>query len=246
MCTSLHIAYDTMMYRNNPRCLFGIKVFLMKILLLEDDIILQEIIEEFLVENNYEVESFFDGEKALDAISKHSYDMLLLDVNVPNIDGFEILSYLREIGNTTPAIYITSLASMDHLKKGFDLGADDYLKKPFELEELHARIEHIMRVYRLEEEIVFDGMRFIPKAHQIILEDNAKIDMRQKEAQVLEYFLRNEKKIISCDEIIENVWENEHIPTHATIRTYIKNLRKMFNKEYFENIKGEGYRFNII
>ena len=217
----------------------------MKILLLEDDVILQEIIEEFLVESGYGVESFFDGEKALDAIGSGSYDMLLLDVNVPNIDGFEILSYLRDIGNTTPAIYITSLAGIDDLKKGFDLGADDYLRKPFDLEELHARIHHITKLYRLEEEIEFDGMKFIPKAHQILI-DNQIIEMRQKEAQVLEYFMRNAGKIISCDEIIENVWGDEHMPTHATIRTYIKNLRKMFEKEYFDNIKGEGYRFNIL
>ncbi len=217
----------------------------MKILLLEDDVILQEIIEEFLVENGYEVESFFDGEKALDAIAVGGYDMLLLDVNVPNIDGFEILKYLRDIGNTTPAIYITSLAGVDDLKKGFELGADDYLKKPFELEELNARIKYIIKRYRLQEEIEFDGMKFIPKAHQIILQDKV-IEMRQKEAQVLEYFIRNTGKIISCDEIIENIWDDDNIPAHATIRTYIKNLRKMFDKEYFENIKGEGYRFNIV
>ncbi len=217
----------------------------MKILLLEDDVILQEIIEEFLVETGYEVESFFDGEKALDAIGSNVYDMLLLDVNVPNIDGFEILSYLRDIGNTTPAIYITSLSGIDDLKKGFDLGADDYLKKPFDLVELHVRIERIVKVHHLQEEIVFDGLKFIPKAHQIISEDRV-IDMRQKEAQVLEYFVRNAGKIISCDEIIENIWNDENVPTHATIRTYIKNLRKMFDKEYFDNIKGEGYRFNIV
>ncbi len=217
----------------------------MKILLLEDDVILQEIIEEFLIENGYSVESFFDGEKALDAIGSNSYDMLLLDVNVPTIDGFEILSYLREIGNTTPAIYITSLAGVDDLKKGFDIGADDYLKKPFDLEELYIRIEHIVKIYHLQEEIEFDGMKFIPKAHQLVREDKV-IEMRQKEAQVLEYFMKNRGKIISCDEIIENVWDDGHIPTHATIRTYIKNLRKMFTKAYFDNIKGEGYRFNIL
>jgi two-component system OmpR family response regulator len=217
----------------------------MKILLLEDDVILQEIIEEFLVESGYEVEAYFDGEKALDAIAAKSYDLLLLDVNVPSIDSFEILTYLRDIGNTTPAVYITSLAGIDDLKKGFDIGADDYLRKPFELEELKARIEHIVRVYRLQEEIEFDGMKFVPKAHQIFMEDKV-IDMRQKEAQVLEYFIRNQGKIISCDEIIENIWDDEHIPAHATIRTYIKNLRKMFEKEYFDNIKGEGYRFNIV
>ncbi len=217
----------------------------MKILLLEDDVILQEIIEEFLLESGYDAESFFDGEKALDAIGSKSYDMLLLDVNVPSINGFEILSYLRDIGNTTPAIYITSLSGIDDLKKGFDLGADDYLKKPFDLEELKVRIERIVKVHCLQEEIRFDNITFIPKAHQIIFDDKT-VDIRQKEAQVLEYFVRNSGKIISCDEIIENVWDDDSIPTHATIRTYIKNLRKMFEKEYFDNIKGEGYRFNYV
>jgi len=217
----------------------------MKILLLEDDVILQEIIEEYLVEQDYDVESFFDGEKALDAIGTDSYDMLLLDVNVPGIDGFEILSYLREMGNTTPAIYITSLASVDDLKKGFDIGADDYLRKPFDLEELKVRIGYIVKKHRIEEEIEFDGMTFVPKAHQLIIGERV-VQMRQKEAQVLEYFIRNQGKIISCDEIIENVWDDTHIPAHATIRTYIKNLRKMLDKAYFDNIKGEGYRFNIL
>jgi len=217
----------------------------MKILLLEDDIILQEIIEEYLVEQDYSVESFLNGAKALDAMEISSYDLLLLDVNVPNIDGFEILSYLRDIGNTTPAIYITSLSGIDDLKKGFELGADDYLKKPFELEELKARIEHIVKIYRLHEEIEFNGIKFIPKAHQLVTSTGVVV-MRQKEAQVFEYFIRNQGKIISCDEIIENVWDGEHVPTHATIRTYIKNLRKMLDASYFDNIKGEGYRFNIL
>ena len=217
----------------------------MRILLLEDDVILQDIIGEFLEENGYEVSSFYDGEKALDAIGKSQYDLLILDVNVPSINGFEILEYLREIGNTTPAIYITSLAGIKDLKKGFDLGAEDYLKKPFELEELQVRIERIVKSCHLHEEIEIDGMKFIPKAHQIYIGDKV-IEMRQKEAQVLEYFVRNQGKIISCDEIIENIWDDEHVPTHATIRTYIKNLRKMFDKDYFDNIKGEGYRFNIL
>jgi DNA-binding response OmpR family regulator len=217
----------------------------MKVLLLEDDVILQDIIEEFLLENGYEVERFYDGEKALDAIGSRNYDLLLLDVNVPSIDGFEILAYLRDIGNTTPVIYITSLSGIDDLKKGFALGADDYLKKPFDLEELKVRIERIAKSHYLHDEIEFDGMRFIPKAHQIYIGDRV-IEMRQKEAQVLEYFVRNQGKIISAEEIIENIWEDENVPTHATIRTYIKNLRKLFDKAYFDNVKGEGYRFNIV
>ncbi|MEA3455779.1 MAG: response regulator transcription factor [Campylobacterota bacterium] len=206
---------------------------------------LQEIIEEFLTEKEHEVTSFYDGEKALDAIGDHFYDLLLLDVNVPSIDGFEILSYLRDIGNTVPAIYITSLSGIDDLKKGFEIGADDYLKKPFDLEELQARIGHIAKIYHLADEFTFDNMRFNPKLHKIYNED-IEIDIRQKESAVLEYFIRNQSRIISCDELIENLWSDDNVPTRATIRTYVKNLRKLFDKEYIENVKGEGYRFNIV
>ena len=217
----------------------------MKILLLEDDIILQEIIEEFLLEQGYSVVSFYNGEKALDAIGSGAFDLLLLDVNVPGIDGFEILAYMRDIGNTTPAIYITSLSGIDDLKKGFSVGADDYLKKPFDLEELRVRIEYIARVRNLTDEFVFDDVRFSPIQHRLCV-GSREVNMRQKESAVLEYFVRNQGRIVSCDELIENIWYKEGIPTHATIRTYIKNLRKLFGKEYIENIKGEGYRFNIL
>ena len=217
----------------------------MKILLLEDDIILQDILKEFLEDLSHDVTEFYDGEEALDAIGSTSFDLLLLDVNVPRIDGFEILAYLRDIGNTTPAIYLTSLASTESLKKAFALGADDYLRKPFELGELEARIEYVAKIYKLEDEITFDSIRFNPKLHTLY-KNNEPIDMRQKESAVLEYFLRNQTKVISCDELIENLWSDDNLPTHATIRTYIKNIRRFFDKEYIENIKGEGYRFNIL
>ena len=113
-----------------------------KVLLLEDDLILRDIIEEYLVEHNFSVDSFIDGQDALNAIASKQYDMLLLDVNVPKINGFELLEYLREIKNNTATIFITALSNSKSLQKGFDLGANDYLKKPFDLEELIVRINH--------------------------------------------------------------------------------------------------------
>jgi len=115
---------------------------MVKLLLLEDDLILQEIIAEYLREQGYAVDTYLDGSKALDAAMTQPYDMLLLDVNVPEIDGFELLGYLREIKNSIPVIFITSLSGIKSLQKGFELGANDYLKKPFELAELCIRIEH--------------------------------------------------------------------------------------------------------
>ena len=217
----------------------------MKILLLEDDAILQEIIEEYLVEQGHEVVCFEDGEVALDAIGSDRYDMLLLDVNVPSVDGFELLAYLREIGNTTPALYITSLHSVEDLKRGFEIGADDYLKKPFELEELGARIAHIERVRQIEEEVRIGDLRFEVKAHLLHTPEGV-VQMRQKEAQILAYFLKERGRIVSADELIENVWSDEEPPAYETIRTYIKNLRRLLGERYIETVKGEGYRFNIV
>ncbi len=218
----------------------------MKILLLEDDPVLQEIIEEFLTERHHEVVSYYDGEAALEAIRKGGFEFLLLDVNVPNINGFELLAYLRDIGSTLPAIFITSLPDIKDLKKGFAIGADDYLRKPFELEELQARIDHVAKQYQLSGEVRFGQMRFCPNTHQLYRGDQP-VELCLKESVVLEYLIKHKGRVVSCDELIVNLWDDEHSPTHATIRTYIKNLRKLFDSElYITNIKGEGYRFDII
>ncbi|WP_456393769.1 response regulator transcription factor [Nitratifractor sp.] len=212
-----------------------------KILLLEDDIILQEIIEEFLTEKGYDVECFYDGEQALDAATARSFDMLLLDVNVPEVNGFELLEYLREIRNHTPAIFITSLNDLKNLRKGFELGAEDYLKKPFDLDELAIRIAHHLRgagrsTYRI------GAMEFLPERHLLCTSEGETIPLKQKESKILAYLLSREGRVVSSDELIENLWDNEQPPTYATIRTYIKNLRKALGHAVIENIKGEGYR----
>ena len=118
----------------------------MNILLLEDDTILSEIITEHLSEEGYIVVSVYDGEEAYDKIVSARYDLLLFDVNVPSINGFELLKLLKEQQINIPTIFITSLNSGNDLKKGFEIGCDDYLKKPFELVELDVRINHLLKV----------------------------------------------------------------------------------------------------
>ena len=123
----------------------------MKILLLEDDPILSEIIEEFLCEHGYHVTLFYDGQEALDALFVDKFDILVLDINVPSLSGFELLKALKEAGIITPTIFITSLSQINDVKKGFALGAEDYLKKPFELEELLVRIERTKKLHNIEQ-----------------------------------------------------------------------------------------------
>ncbi len=217
----------------------------MKILLLEDDLILNEIIEEFLVSLKYEVTTVFDGLKASEAIYDEHFDLLILDVNVPNINGFEFLKNLRDNYITTPAIFITSLNSVENIEEGFNVGADDYLKKPFELKELELRINNIKRLLHLEDDelVISPNIKFNTKLNFIDY-DTIKTKLPLKEAQILKYLLTNTNKCVSQDELSSNIWNYEGAPTSSTIRTYIKNIRKVIGEEYIETIKGVGYRFN--
>jgi len=213
------------------------------ILLLEDDDILHDIIKEFLEEQNFNIDSFFSGDKALDAIGNKKYDLLLLDINVPEINGLEILEYLRDIKNKTPVIFITSLTNIKYLQKAFELGANDYLKKPFDLDELLIRIKHHLK--NLKDCYKFQNIKFFP-AQFLIIKNDKKYRLKFKESEILKYFIKNAQKIVTKDELIENIWQNQEKPSDATIRTYIKNLRIILGSESFENIKGVGYKFNLV
>jgi len=217
----------------------------MKILLLEDDPVLSEIIEEFLVEHGLHVKLFYDGKEALHAIFEDKFDILVLDINVPSLNGFELLKTLKEANIATPVIFITSLDQISDVKKGFALGAEDYLKKPFELEELLVRIERTQKLHRIEEKVhvqLTPTVHYDPQNYHITTSD-ATYNLRKKEAQLLEYFLAHPNRLVSFEEIIEEVWRFDEVPTYATVRTYIKNLRSYALEHLIENIKGVGYRF---
>lgn len=217
----------------------------MKILLLEDDLILNEIIEEFLQSLEYDVTVAYDGMRASEIIYDEHFDLLILDVNVPNMTGFEFLSSLRENNITTPAIFITSLDSVEDVEEGFRSGADDYLKKPFELRELELRINNIKRLLHMEDNelIIGNNIKFNPKLNYIN-NNSIQTKLPLKEAQILKYLLKNSNRCVSQDELSSNIWTYEDSPTSSTIRTYIKNIRKIVGEEYIETIKGVGYRFN--
>lgn len=218
----------------------------MKILLLEDDFILNEIIEEHLVSQNYEVVTTYNGNEAQELLYSQTFDLLLLDVNVPDINGFELLSDLRVQNIKTPAIFITSLNMVDDMQKGFDSGCDDYIKKPFELKELDLRINNIKRLFNINpiNLIKLDEELFLDKQNLLIINQKEKISIAKKECEVLSYLINNKTKTISIDELSLNVWAYEEMPNASTVRTYIKNLRKILGDEKIFNVRGVGYRFN--
>ena len=217
----------------------------MKILLLEDDLILNEIIEEYLISQEHEVITAFSGNEAQDYLYSQTFDLLILDVNVPFVSGFELLKELRTQNIKTPTIFITSLNMVDDMQKGFDSGCDDYLKKPFELKELDLRIIIIKRLFNItpKELINISKDTFLDIQNLLIIKNNQKIHLAKKECEVLQYLI-NSSKTVSIEELSLNLWAYEDNPNDSTIRTYIKNLRKILGEEKIINIRGVGYRFN--
>ena len=218
----------------------------MKILLLEDDVILSEAISEFLIDEGFDVVLAYDGFEAEEIVLNQKFDLLLLDVNVPNLDGFELLKSLRELKNLTPTIFITALNSLEDMKRGFNLGANDYIKKPFDLEELKLRIENIKRIYNIDsEKLKIDENIYLDIKNSLLFIDSDSKLLRDKEVKILKYFLENRGRVISSDELVNNIWSFNESPTNATIRTYIKNLRvALGDGEFITTIKGLGYRFD--
>jgi len=219
----------------------------MKILLLEDDTLLNEIIEEFLEELDYDVVSTYDGQEALEAIYENAFDLLLLDVNVPSLNGFDLLEGLKKNSIDIPTIFITSLHTSKDMEKGFNSGADDYIKKPFHLSELELRINNIKRLRQIEssglvklsEEVLYNYDT------KYITVENIETHLSKTEAKVFEYSIKNRNKSISIEEISLNNWIYDEVPTATTIRTYIKNLRKILGKDRITTIKSIGYKLNL-
>ena len=218
----------------------------MKILLLEDDMLLSEVITEQLKYYKYDVSSTYTGLEAEDLFYRDQFDLLLLDVNVPGVSGFNFLKDLRHLGNKTPAIFITSLNTPADVLKGFEIGANDYLKKPFDMLELIARIENIKRHFHIDEKQKYhlsDTVTFDALNHTLmILEKEHKLS--KKEVEILHYFVQHKNNVVSHEDLSTNLWSYEESPSPATIRSYIKSLRKILGKEYIENIRGVGYRFS--
>jgi DNA-binding response OmpR family regulator len=216
----------------------------LRILLLEDDIILSEIIEEFLLSLAYDVTLAMDGRKAEALAYAQKFDLYILDVNVPYVNGFEFLKSLRELKNETPAIFITSLADPKDMKEGFAAGADDYIKKPFDLSELELRINNIKRHFNLDTKyIMIDEDISLDMKNLTIMIGEQTHTIANKDAAVLAYLIEHKERVISLEELGVNVWDYESAPSDATLRTYIKNIRKLIGEQYISNIKGVGYRF---
>jgi len=217
-----------------------------KLLLLEDDITLNETIVDYFESLDYEIISVYNGNDAQEAIYEKNFDLLLLDVNVPDIDGFEILKSIRESNNTTPAIFITSLNSMDDVEDGYESGCDDYIRKPFALKELKLRVETILKrgfFHSNATKVEIDKNIYYDTASDILNVNDQEIQLKNKDAKLLKLFLQNKDKLVTHETIYSVLWEYDEEISESALRTYIKNLRKLLGKEKIVSIKKLGYRF---
>jgi len=213
----------------------------MKILLLEDDKLLNNAISKFLSLKGHFIISFQDGKSALEAIKADSFDLLILDINVPKISGLEVLELLNNEKIQVPAIFISAIIDIDNISRAFNLGCYDYLKKPFHLKELDIRIEKILK------------SRYIPQSH-IRLSNSYTIDMdsstlrfneevqvlSDRQLKILLLLANNRSRVVEYDLFRENAWDNLDIEV-PTIRAEINRLKKILKEDIIINIRNMGY-----
>ncbi|MDN5377153.1 MAG: two-component system, OmpR family, response regulator [Sulfurospirillum sp.] len=211
---------------------------MIKILLLEDDNILAKTLTELLELEGYEVLRAKNGNEALDMSFDHSFDLMLLDVNVPFVNGFDFLKELRESGDATPAFFMTALIDKDSLSRGFDVGCDDYIKKPFDFDELLIRINAKLKIK--SHLLTYKEITFDIKNNTITKEDMI-VEMQQTDKQILLHFLKNSGKIINKNSLFELMEK----PTELALRVHISKIKKALGIN-IQNIRGIGYKLEKI
>ena len=218
----------------------------MRILFAEDERDLNKIISNRLKENGYSVDSCFDGQEALDYIDCVDYDAIILDVMMPILDGFTVLEKVRKKGKTTPILFLTARDAINDKVKGLDLGANDYLVKPFAFDELLARLRAMMRVNfgHLNNIIKIDDLIMNIDKHTVERADKT-IPLSSKEFALLEYMMHNVNIVLARERIEDHIWNFEYDGGTNVVDVYVNYLRnkidKGFDKKMIQTIRGVGY-----
>ncbi|BAK71995.1 MAG: response regulator transcription factor [Arcobacter sp.] len=211
----------------------------MKILLLEDNKKLNETITKRLKLKGYNVLSFIDGKEAFEKITE-GFSCFILDINVPNIDGIKILKKIREFYSSLPVIIISASVELDVIKEAYDFGCNDFLKKPFFIDELEIKIEKLCKIQN--EKIYFDENSYFDFKSALIVINDVEIRLTKKEKLLINLFLTKKNQVISYESIENYVWEG-NFASLESIRSLVRRLRKIFNNEYIQTIVDTGYIF---
>lgn len=214
----------------------------MRILLVEDDQLLGDGVKNGLKQYGYTVDWLKDGEAARLALSSETFDLILLDIGLPKMSGLHLLQSIRREGINTPVLILTARESVEDRVKGLDSGADDYLKKPFDLGEVCARIRALVRRSsgRTETIIAYKNILLDPAAHSVKV-DNEELTLPRREFALLQKLLENMGQVLSREQIAQSLygWEEE-VDSNA-LEVHIHNLRKKLNANYIRTIRGVGY-----
>ena len=225
----------------------------MRILVVEDEKKINDVIVKTLKKEKYGVDSCFDGEEALDYIFSVEYDIILLDIMLPKKDGFEVLKSMRKKGIKTPVLFLTARDQIEDSVRGLDLGADDYLVKPFAFEELLARIRVVLRKNSGSGEdsgnvLKIANLTVDCNKHEVF-RDDVSIKLSAKEFSILEYMMRNKGRVVSKEKIEEHVWDFDYEGGSNIVEVYIKFLRKKvdndFSPKLIHTIRRVGYILKV-
>ncbi|OQX50525.1 MAG: regulator [Epsilonproteobacteria bacterium 4484_20] len=210
----------------------------MKILLLEDDKILCASLKDFLELEGYSVDTAHRGPEVFDLTFDRQYDLYILDVNVPDIDGFDVLSSLKDAGDETPAIYITALTDINSITKGFEIGAEDYIKKPFDPEELIVRIKS---KYRQEDTLIYCNDISYDPLNRIVKKTSEIISLGEVQLNLFHTLITRQNKIVDSYTLMDFLEQ----PNANALRVNIAKLKNKLGIE-IRNIRGQGYMIENI
>ncbi len=207
-----------------------------KILLVEDDKTLSKNLRDYLIQEKFHVDCQFDGYNALSAINEKSYDAIILDIDLPIKNGWEVCKEIREKGDVTPVLMLTAYDDFDDKIQGFEIGADDYITKPFFMKEVAARLKAILKRYnkkeiKSEEQIWIHDL-LINTIQKKVFRNNAIIDLTQREYNLLLKLAQAKGNIVSKKEINQSIWEGSLDENNNTIEVYINFLRKKIDKPF--------------
>lgn len=215
-----------------------------KILVVEDDSQIQELIVEFLSSQDYEVDTANDGVEGYEKFKEGEYDLVILDVMMPRLDGHSLCKMIKSVDKDVSVIFLTALGDEENEIKGFDLKADDYISKPFSFNILIKRVEAVLRrknKEKLEEEVLrFEGLKLELQTFKSYV-DGQEIELTLKEFNILKLMISSYPTVVSREKLIEKIWGYDYFGDTRVIDAHMKNIRKKIKKDYIKTIKGVGY-----
>lgn len=215
-----------------------------KILIVEDEKPISNLIDMSLTGAGYTCTCAYDGMQAADFLEEQRFDLVLLDIMLPKVDGYELMEYIRPL--EIPVIFLTAKTSVADKVKGLRLGADDYLAKPFEIIELLARVETVLRRYHKTEEVLTAGDLRIDVVSRVVQKNGKPVSLTKKEFDLLVLFVQNKNIALFREKIYERVWESEYLGDSRTVDLHVQRLRKKVGwEDKIRPVYKVGYRLEI-